>query len=100
MADVRGPGGLGEFSSSADPELRALTSRRPQDPARAAARASYLSGLAQFLVQRDLVGTKLNKFDDRPEKYRVHKSTFERIVHTLEVTAGEELDILIKWLGT
>ncbi|XP_042150458.1 uncharacterized protein LOC121838334 [Ixodes scapularis] len=61
--------------------------------------APELSGVLKYLVRRDLVSTGLVKFDDHPENYRVWKATFKSMVQTLEVTANEELDLLVNWLG-
>ncbi|XP_040077158.1 uncharacterized protein LOC120849101 [Ixodes scapularis] len=61
--------------------------------------APELSGVLKYLVRRDLVSTGLVKFDDHLENYRVWKATFKSMVRTLEVTANEELDFLVNWLG-
>ncbi len=41
----------------------------------------------------------LTRFVDRPENYLTWKSSFLSTVKSLDLTAGEEMDILIKWLG-
>lgn len=41
----------------------------------------------------------LNKFDDRPENYLAWKSSFLSAIKNLDLTAGEEFDLLIRWLG-
>ncbi|XP_075530085.1 uncharacterized protein LOC142563417 [Dermacentor variabilis] len=63
------------------------------------ANAPELTAMAKYLIRRDLVSTSLTKFDDCPENYRAWKSTFKGMTRTLEVTASEELDLLVKWLG-
>lgn len=37
--------------------------------------------------------------DDRPETYRAWRSSFLNTIRDLDITAGEELDLLSKWLG-
>ena len=50
---------------------------------------------AKYLARRELVTTGLTKFDDQPESFRAWQSSFLN----LDLTAGEELDLLVKWLG-
>lgn len=40
------------------------------------------------------------KFDDKPENYLAWKSSFLYVIDNLALRAGEESDLLIKWLGT
>ena len=54
---------------------------------------------AKYLARRELVTTGLTKFDDQPESFRAWKSSFVNAVQGLELTASEELDLLVKWLG-
>lgn len=54
---------------------------------------------AKFLAHRELVNTGFTKFDDRPETFRAWKSAFINAIHGLDLTAGEEMDLLTKWLG-
>ncbi|XP_062415794.1 uncharacterized protein LOC119194889 [Pungitius pungitius] len=54
---------------------------------------------AKYLARRELVTTGLNKFDDRPESFRAWQSSFLNATQGLELTASEELDLLVKWLG-
>ncbi|XP_067282638.1 uncharacterized protein [Pseudorasbora parva] len=55
--------------------------------------------LAKFLARNQLVTSGLNKFDDRPENYLAWKSSFLNAIKNLDLTAGEEFDLLITWLG-
>jgi len=55
--------------------------------------------LAKFLARNQLVTSGLNKFDDRPENYLAWKSSFLNAIKDLDLTAGEEFDLLIRWLG-
>lgn len=54
---------------------------------------------AKYLARRELVNTGLNKFDDRPESFRAWRSSFVNATGGLGLSAGEELDLLMKWLG-
>ena len=54
---------------------------------------------AKYLARRELVITGLTQFDDRPESFRAWRSAFLGAIEGLDITAGEELDLLTKWLG-
>ncbi|CAI5671390.1 unnamed protein product [Oreochromis niloticus] len=54
---------------------------------------------AKYLARRELVTAGLTKFDDQPEGYRAWQSSFVSTIQDLELTASEELDLLVKWLG-
>lgn len=41
----------------------------------------------------------LTSFDDKPENYMAWKSSFINTIEHLDLRAGEELDLLIRWLG-
>lgn len=43
--------------------------------------------------------TGLSKFDVQPESFKAWQSSFFNAILGLELTASEELDILVKWLG-
>lgn len=58
-----------------------------------------MEGFAKFLARRELVTTGLSKFDDTPENYRAWESSFLNATRGLGLTYGEELDLLVKWLG-
>ncbi|KAM4041676.1 uncharacterized protein ACNLHF_012665 [Anomaloglossus baeobatrachus] len=60
---------------------------------------SDMSEFARFMVTRELINTSLTKFDDRAESYRAWKATFKAAIANLNLTAEQELDLLIKWLG-
>lgn len=55
--------------------------------------------LAKFLAKNQLVSSGLTKFDDLPEHYQAWRETFLNTIENLEMTASEEMDLLIKWLG-
>lgn len=58
-----------------------------------------MSDIARFLARRDLIHAGLTKFDDHPENYWAWKSSFDNAKQGLYLTASEELDLLMKWLG-
>jgi hypothetical protein len=55
--------------------------------------------LAKCLARNQLVTSGIIIFDDKPENYWAWKSSFESATAGLDLTAGEELDLLSKWLG-
>ena len=58
-----------------------------------------INDFAKFLARRELVNTGLTHFDDRPESFRAWQSSFNNATKGLGLTASEELDLLVKWLG-
>lgn len=59
-----------------------------------------ISDIARFLARRDLLTGGLRRFSDKAGDYWGWKSSFENAICDLNLTASEELDLLIKWLGT
>ncbi len=59
-----------------------------------------MSDLARFLARRELINVGLTKFDDHPENYWAWKSSFLNATSGLKLTSSEQLDLLIKWLGS
>ncbi|XP_025766921.1 uncharacterized protein LOC112848107 [Oreochromis niloticus] len=55
--------------------------------------------LAKFLAKSQLVSSGLTKFDDLPEHYEAWRETFINTIESLSLSASEEMDLLIKWLG-
>ncbi|XP_073435740.1 uncharacterized protein [Dendrobates tinctorius] len=53
----------------------------------------------KFYARRELITKSLLKFDDRPEGYRAWRSSLKNAIRDLELSASEEVDLLIKWLG-
>ena len=43
--------------------------------------------------------SRLYSFNDKPESFRMWKSSFSEVVKEIGVTPSEEMDLLIKWLG-
>ncbi|XP_071138317.1 uncharacterized protein [Mytilus edulis] len=60
---------------------------------------SVVSDLTKFLLKKDLLLSRFQNFDDCPETYASWKATFKSITEELSVTASEEMDLLVKWLG-
>lgn len=61
--------------------------------------AANMMDFAKYLARRELVTTGLTKFDDQPESFRAWQSSFLNATQDLHLTASEELDLLVKWLG-
>ncbi|XP_074501591.1 uncharacterized protein LOC141773627 isoform X2 [Sebastes fasciatus] len=61
--------------------------------------AANMVDFAKYLARRELVTTGLTKFDDQPESYRAWEFSFLNATQDLELTASEELSLLVKWLG-
>ncbi|KAK2844932.1 hypothetical protein Q5P01_011591 [Channa striata] len=55
--------------------------------------------LARFLAKSQLLTGGLTRFDDKPENYLSWKVTFQSTIADLGLTANEEINLLIKWLG-
>ncbi len=62
-------------------------------------RNSNTSDLAKFLIRSQLVSGGLTKFDDQPENFLGWRSTFTSVVKGLDLSAQEQIYLLIKWLG-
>ena len=57
------------------------------------------SEFSKFIVKKDLLLSRLSKFNDKAEFYAVWKASFDNIMSELNVSPTEEMDLLIKWLG-
>ncbi|XP_055486621.1 uncharacterized protein LOC129693911 [Leucoraja erinacea] len=55
--------------------------------------------LAKYLARSQLVTTGLTAFNDKPENYWAWRSSFQNAIEGLGLSPGEELDLLVKWLG-
>ena len=58
------------------------------------------SELAKYLARSQIVSSGLTRFNDQPEHFLSWKSSFINAIEGLDLNAGEEMDLLIKWLGT
>ena len=59
-----------------------------------------MSDLVKFFARRELVSSGLLQFNDQPESYRAWKASFFNAIRGLKLTDSEEMDLLLKWLGT
>lgn len=55
--------------------------------------------LTKYLARTQLVSAGLTYFDDKPINYWAWKSSFQGAISGLGLSAAEELDLLIKYLG-
>lgn len=58
-----------------------------------------MNEVANFLIKKDLTISRLSKFDDDPTTYSVWKMTFINIIHELNLSKIEELELLTNHLG-
>ncbi|KAM9705208.1 uncharacterized protein ACNS7B_001527 [Menidia menidia] len=83
------------------PQLRrepGVSSSTPRHPPSQDVSGS-VSDLAKFLIRSQLVSSGLSRFDDQPENYLSWKATFTSVLKGLDISANDEVDLLIKWLG-
>ncbi|XP_069108188.1 uncharacterized protein [Argopecten irradians] len=76
----------------------ALVPPMGQEPQMQAANLPYMN-FAQFLMKKDLAITRLVSFNDTPDTYISWKASFQSVMVEAGVSASEELDLLVKWLG-
>ncbi|XP_041432389.1 uncharacterized protein LOC121398035 [Xenopus laevis] len=55
---------------------------------------------AKFYAKRELVTKGLTKFTDQAENYRSWRASFQNAIRDLDLSHQEELDLLVKWLGS
>ncbi|XP_026010119.1 uncharacterized protein LOC113013438 [Astatotilapia calliptera] len=55
--------------------------------------------LAKYLARSQLITTGLTSFDDQPMSYWAWKSSFKTAIAGLDLSPGEELDLLVRYLG-
>ncbi|XP_041429841.1 uncharacterized protein LOC121397295 [Xenopus laevis] len=55
---------------------------------------------AKFFAKRELVTKGLAKFTDQAENYRSWRASFQNAIRDLDLSHQEELDLLVKWLGS
>ncbi|XP_049341522.1 uncharacterized protein LOC125806060 [Astyanax mexicanus] len=72
----------------------------PHQPPRVFQEPQQAQDLARYLMRREIVSSGLLQFDDRPEHYRSWKASFLSATQDLNLSSREELDLLVKWLGT
>lgn len=54
----------------------------------------------RFLMKKDLLLSRFTVFNDQPVSFPVWKSSFINISQDLGVNPTEELDLLLKWIGS
>lgn len=57
------------------------------------------SEVVHCIFRKDMLLSRLSKFDDDPAHYAVWKATFKSVIEELGVISREEVDLLLKWLG-
>ncbi|XP_071986245.1 uncharacterized protein [Engystomops pustulosus] len=62
-------------------------------------RDQELPPFLKFFARRELLTKGLSKFNDRPESYRAWRASFRNATAGLDLSASEEVDLLVKWLG-
>ena len=50
-------------------------------------------------MKKELISTGLLKFDENPANFRAWTAAFRSATEDLELTAAQELTLLMKWLG-
>ena len=60
---------------------------------------SHFSHLANYIMKKDLMMSRITAFDDRPEHYATWKCSFKSVCQDLNLCPTEEIDLLIRWLG-
>ena len=55
--------------------------------------------MTKMMARKDVVLSRLIKYNDSPVQYLSWKQTFKDVMSELSVTPSEELDLMIKWLG-
>lgn len=82
-----------------DPHLRAQTFHVPAQQMNRGEHQN-MSDVVRFMARRELVATGLLQLDERPENYRAWKASFINATRDLNLTANENMDLLVKCMGT
>lgn len=61
--------------------------------------SSQINDFIRYLARRELVATGLLQFNDKSQNYRAWKRPFLTAISDLRLSASEEMDLLLKWLG-
>lgn len=69
------------------------------DPSPQTGQIQLCREISKFLMRKDLLLSRLTKFDDRSEYFDAWRLSFKNIVYELELSSLEELELLGKWLG-
>ena len=62
--------------------------------------SNRMSDMTKFLLRKDLLFSRLATFNDKAESYHAWKASFKGIMEDLQVSDAEQIDLLVKWLGT
>ena len=54
----------------------------------------------KFPLRKDLLFSRLTTFNDKDESCHAWKASFKGIMEDLQVSDAEQIDLLVKWLGT
>lgn len=57
--------------------------------------SSQFSQLANYILKKDLMLSRITSFDDKPEHYQTWKSSFKSVFQDLKLSPPEELNLLI-----
>eukprot|EP00794_Sanderia_malayensis_P003872 gene3872-4415_t len=57
------------------------------------------TSLTKHLMKKELISTGFLKFDENPANFRAWKASFKLATEDLELTAAQELNLVMKWLG-
>ncbi|XP_017275504.2 uncharacterized protein LOC108249317 [Kryptolebias marmoratus] len=68
-------------------------------PSRQESRDSNVNDFIRYFARREIVSTGLLQFNDKPQNFRAWKRSFENTIRGLDLTASEEMDLMLKWLG-
>lgn len=59
----------------------------------------YKETFSKLIIKKNLLLSRLTKYDDKPDMYIAWKSSFKNVMSDLGVSPAEEVDLLVKWLG-
>ncbi|XP_071147616.1 uncharacterized protein [Mytilus edulis] len=59
-----------------------------------------MTDTTRFMYRKDFLLSRFTNFDDKPEAYESWRASFQSVTRELGVTPFEEMDLLVKWLGT
>ena len=88
-------------NSTTQSEVRVKSVLNPEaKPFVSSADETVATNLTRFLLKKDLLFSRFTQFNDRPESFAAWKGSFLSITKELDVKPSEEIDLLVKYLGT
>lgn len=60
---------------------------------------SSVNDFIRYFARREIVATGLVQFNDKPQNFRAWERSFNNAIRGLDLTASEEMDFVLKWLG-